>query len=154
MSDTIRIDTEHAVSISTSRPVSIKTEGGETTITVEATRPEPRSSGLATPVADRSGELTPRPGKRFTAMTEIHDTPSPVGETPRCSVLMPRSKKLCARPEGHNGAHMSREQIDRKQSYNRDRARERYNSDPDYAERAKAQSRASHQKTKEATAAT
>lgn len=56
---------------------------------------------------------------------------------------MARSGKPCARRKGHNGVHMNAEQVARKKDYNKRRARERYNEDPEYAEHVRSQVRAS-----------
>lgn len=75
-------------------------------------------------------------------------------DRPRCGKLMARSGNVCARIEGHNGVHMSAEQIERKQDYNRQRARDRYQNDPEYREAVKAGSRASHDRRKGSEPAT
>lgn len=127
----ISIETDHAVSISTDRPVSITSEGGRTTLRIEATT-APRTGLVQAPRASEPAEA-------------MLPEPRPVaGQAPRCGAVMVRSGKVCARIEGHNGVHMSADQIERKQAYNKQRARERYAEDPEYAERVKAMSRASH----------
>lgn len=124
---TIRLTTDHPLSITTDQPVSITTEGGETTLRIEATS---KPSGLV---------RLPRPDDAETLLPEAR---------PRCGAYMVRSGGTCARVEGHNGVHMNAEQIARKQAYNKNRAKERYETEPEYRENVKAGSRASHARRK------
>lgn len=121
----IRIETEHQLSILTDQAVSVKTEGGMTTVTIEGL-------SLVAPPTARQPEPRPAEPQQPSRSTE-----------PRCGVTMARSGQPCARRKGHNGVHMNAEQVARKQAYNKRRARERYAEDPDYAEHVKAQVRAS-----------
>lgn len=134
----IRIETEYPVSISTDQPVRIKTEGGITTMTIEGAAPDkPASSGLVHVQREdpTEGLLPPQP---------------PNSDKPRCGQIMKRSKKPCARVEGHKGVHMNAQQIQTKRDYNKDRTRNLYANNPEYAEKVKAASRDSwerrHQK--------
>lgn len=133
MTGKITIDTEYPISISTDRPVSITSEGGTTTLRIEGTAAVLEGSGLA---------MVPRPPKAAEALIPEAGPSRPKG--PRCGVIMKRSKQPCARLKGHKGVHMNAQQIKNKQDYNKDKARERYASDPEYAEQVKAASRDSY----------
>lgn len=128
MTDEITIRTDYPVSISTSRPVSISTEGGVTTVTIGAAATAPVPSGLVEiPRDDPAGALLPYQ--------------PPGSDRPRCGHWMVRSKQPCARAQGHKGNHLTRAQIEAKQEYNRNRAKNLYATDPKFAEAAKARSR-------------
>lgn len=130
----ISIETEHGLSISTDRPVSITSEGGMTTLHIGPEVEQPRRLAPARPRNPVVAALLPA-------------APTVDPET-RCGAEMKRSGNVCARIAGHNGVHMSAEQLARKQEYNKTRARERYESDPEYRESVKAGSRASHARRK------
>jgi hypothetical protein len=122
----ISIETDHPVSISTDRPVSITADGGVTTLSIGV-----KPTGLV---------RVPRPPSVTDDLL-----PKPDAQ-PRCGAVMARSGQPCARVEGHNGVHMNAGQLQRKKTYNKQRARERYASDPGYAEKVRAGSRASHKR--------
>lgn len=131
----LKIETERGdMRITTDRPVSVATDHGETTVTIE---------GVFAPSTVRFA--SPRPPKPAASM---------LPGTDRCGATMARSGAQCARVKGHNGVHMSADQIARKQEYNKKRARDRYQNDPEYRESVKAGSRESHARRKEAEAAT
>lgn len=130
----LRVETDYSFSFQTTQPVSMKTEGGVTTVTIEGTAgAPPGQDGLAEVRRPRHlvEDLLPVP------------RPSRSGK-PRCGQTMARSGQPCARVAGHNGVHMTAEQIQRKQDYNKRRARERYAEDPDYANHVRAQVRKSY----------
>jgi hypothetical protein len=117
---TINVTSDQPVSVTSDRPVSIEVRDGVVVVSIQdaPTDSDPTDAGVTQPAE--------RPD--------------------RCGALMERSGEPCARIEGHNGVHMSAEQVARKQAYNKERARERYQSDPEYAERVRAASRESHQR--------
>lgn len=128
MTGEIRIETDHPVTIVTTRPVSMKTEGVRVTLTIGALRREP--SGLV--------RLPQAPGPEDPAVLPE----SGAGQVPRCGRIMSRSGKPCARPLNHKGICAHADTLANKKSYNAKHNRERYNNDPEYAERVKAAVRA------------
>jgi hypothetical protein len=120
---TISVTSDQPVSVTSDLPVSIEVRGDTVTVSIEDMLPSP--NGLARSEPEPAGQGPPDEDKQV------------VNQTPRCDVLMPRSGQLCKRRRGHNGVHMSARQIARKQDYNKKRARERYQNDPEYAERIK-----------------
>ena len=124
---TISVTSTQPVHVTSDQPVSIEIEGDTVTVSIEDVLPEPR--GLASQPTERSNSPD----------GQVHQTETKkrVNLPDRCGVLMPRSNKKCARREGHNGVHMSAEQVQKKQDYNKDRARERYQNDPEYADKIK-----------------
>jgi hypothetical protein len=117
---TVNVTSDQPVSVTSDQPVSIEVRGGVVVVSIQD-----RPTDSRTTDAD---------------VTQAAKRPD------RCGALMQRSGQPCARIEGHNGVHMNAEQIARKQAYNKQRARERYQSDPDYAEHVRAASRESHQR--------
>jgi hypothetical protein len=117
---TINVTSDQPVNITSDQPVSIEVRGGVVVVSIQDT-----------PIGSRTTDA---------------DVTQPAQRPDRCGALMERSGELCARIEGHNGVHMSAEQVARKQAYNKQRARERYQSDPEYAERVRTASRESHQR--------
>lgn len=71
----------------------------------------------------------------------------------RCNHKMERAGDLCGRPEGHPGVHTTYAQMESKKAYSKAHAKSRYHSDPAYADRVKAASRASHKKARDAAKA-
>jgi len=117
---TINVTSDQPVSVTSDQPVSIEVRGGVVVVSIQDGPTDSRTTDADVTVAAQ------RPD--------------------RCGALMKRSGEPCARIEGHNGVHMSGEQVARKQAFNKQRARERYQSDPEYAERVRAASRESHQR--------
>ena len=66
----------------------------------------------------------------------------------RCNHRMLRAGDLCGRPEGHPGVHTTFTQLEKKKGFSKARAKVRYHSDPEYRERAKSASKASHAKAR------
>ena len=116
----INVTSDQPVSVTSDQPVSIEVRGGVVVVSIQDT-----PSGSRPTDAD---------------VTRAAQRPD------RCGALMQRSGEPCARIAGHNGVHMNAEQLARKQAFNRQRARERYQSDPEYAERVRAAARESHQR--------
>lgn len=144
---TIRVTSSQPVSVASDLPVSIEIQGNTVVVSVDDLLPEPAPQGLAVKGTDVSEGSN---GEHVTSGSK-----SPVNRPNRCGVLMPRAGTTCARRSGHNGAHMSAKQVQKKQDYNKDRARERYQNDPDYAEKIKEQRRqSSRQSAEEEVAAT
>lgn len=125
----IRLDTDYPVTIATNRPVRIDTVGDRVTVTIgpPRSRPSKAATAPASPDAAETGTETASPRR---------------AQGPRCGRIMLKSGLPCARVEGHNGVCMHAKQVERKQRYNKNHARERYQSDPDYAEKVRAAQRA------------
>jgi len=117
---TIYVTSDQPVRVTSDQPVSIEVNGGVVVVSI-----------LDVPTDSHTSSAD---------VAQVAERPD------RCGELMERSGEPCARIEGHNGVHMSGEQVARNQAYNKQRARERYQSDPEYAERVRAASRESHQR--------
>jgi hypothetical protein len=112
-------------------PVSVFVEGGQVIVSVD---------DLATVTTQNLPDRqAPEPG----VTDESKKAHEPVNREGRCNVLMPRAGELCYRVPGHNGAHMPYAQVAKKRAYNKAEAKNRYQNDPEYAERVKAAVRGS-----------
>lgn len=132
MADKIIIETDHPIRLSTTRPVAVQTVGGVTTVTIDA---------LVAPQVDTTEPGTP-------GLVHIPQEPDPAEKLlalpDRCAVVMKRSGQPCARLAGHNGVHQTAATIMKKRAYDQQAARAKYRDDPGYAERMRADQRASY----------
>lgn len=114
-----------------------------------ATEPEPEVAGNEP--ATEAPEAAPSATESSESNTETVITREPVEG--RCNHRMERAGDLCGRPAGHPGVHTTVAQMEKKKAYSKNHAKDRYHSDPAYAEKVKEASRRSHKKARVAAKA-